>query len=102
MAKYNVKGQPWRFPGAVNVEDCITSKDVMIKAHLDFKVDKCQLVAKMPFDTDKVNLLKQLVKCGIVELKPKVDKTRIKNYIKETGAMFNVAKLTENQSLSIK
>ena len=53
-------------------------------------------------DTDKVNLLKQLVKCGIVELKPKVDKTRIKNYIKETGAMFNVAKLTENQSLNIK
>ena len=55
MAKYNVKGQPWRFPGAVNVEDCVSSKDVMIKAHLDFKVDKCQLVAKMPFDTDKTD-----------------------------------------------
>lgn len=55
MAKYTVKGQPWRFPGAVNVEDCVSSKDVMIKAHLDFKVDKCQLVAKMPFNTDKTD-----------------------------------------------
>ena len=53
-------------------------------------------------DTDKVNLLKQLVKCGIIELKPKVDKTRLKNYIKETGEVFNIGKLTENQSLSIK
>ena len=53
-------------------------------------------------DVNKANLLKELVKCGIIELKPKVDKTRIKNYIKETGAMFNVARLTENQSLSIK
>ena len=55
MAKYAVKGQPWRIPGAVNVEDCISSKDVMEKAHLDFKVDKCQLVARMPFNMDKMD-----------------------------------------------
>lgn len=53
-------------------------------------------------DFNKTHLINELVKCGIIELKPKVDKTRLKNYIKETGEVFNIGKLTENQSLNIK
>lgn len=53
-------------------------------------------------DSNKTSLINELVKCGIIELKSKVDKTRLKNYIKETGEVFNIGKLTENQSLSIK
>lgn len=46
---YYVKGYPWSSGIGTNVEDCVTSKDVMEKARLNFSVDKCELVAKMPF-----------------------------------------------------
>lgn len=54
---YSVKGAPFRYKGAINVEDCKTSQDVMRKAHLDWEVEKCELFAKMPshgeaFDDD--------------------------------------------------
>lgn len=54
------KGKPFVFKGATNVEDCTTVKEVIEKAHLDWQVRKCELVAKMPalimgsdFDADK-------------------------------------------------
>ena len=51
---YNIKGAPFRYKGAINVEDCKTSQDVMEKAGLDWEVAKCELVAKMPgLITDK-------------------------------------------------
>lgn len=45
---YMIKGAPFRYKGAVNVEDCKTSEDVMRKAQLDWSVAKCELIAKMP------------------------------------------------------
>ena len=45
---YMIKGVPFRYKGAVNVEDCKTSEDVMRKAQLDWSVAKCELIAKMP------------------------------------------------------
>lgn len=45
---YAVKGAPFRYKGAIDVEDCKTAKDVMIKSSLDWNVAKCELVAKMP------------------------------------------------------
>lgn len=45
---YVVKGAPFRYKGAVNVENCKTAADVMSAAGLDWNVAKCELVAKMP------------------------------------------------------
>lgn len=45
---YYVKGEPFRFKGVTNVEDCKTAEEVMIKAGLNWDVAKCELVAKMP------------------------------------------------------
>ena len=51
---YGVKGAPFRYKGAINVEDCKTSLDVMEKSGLDWEVAKCELIAKMPgLITDK-------------------------------------------------
>ena len=47
---FRIKGIPFRYKGAINVEDCKTAEDVIIKAGLDWEVAKCPLVAKMPFD----------------------------------------------------
>ena len=54
---YSVKGKPWIIPGAKNVEKCTTSKEVMEAAGLDFTVDKCELVSKMPFDISRTDEL---------------------------------------------
>ena len=45
---YKVKGKPWAYSGAINVSDCATAKEVMLKAGLNFNVAKCELVGKMP------------------------------------------------------
>lgn len=45
---YYVKGAPFRYKGAINVENCKTSADVMSAAGLDWEVAKCKLVAQMP------------------------------------------------------
>lgn len=45
---YVVKGMPWNNGLATNVEDCKTTKDVMAKARLNWKVAKCSLLAQMP------------------------------------------------------
>lgn len=43
-----VKGAPWtKVRGSINVSDCVTSEDVMLKSGLNFTVDKCPLVARM-------------------------------------------------------
>lgn len=45
---YKVKGKPWTYSGAIDVSDCATAKEVMLKAGLNFNVAKCELVGKMP------------------------------------------------------
>lgn len=50
MAYYTIKGAPFRYKGAHNVEDCTSAREVMEKAHLDWSVKKCELIAKMPLD----------------------------------------------------
>ncbi len=45
---YRVKGAPFRYSGATNVEDCNTAKEVITKAKLNWSVAKCELYAKMP------------------------------------------------------
>ena len=45
---YKVKGKPWTYSGAIDVSDCATVKEVMLKAGLNFNVAKCELVGKMP------------------------------------------------------
>lgn len=52
---YEIKGAPFRYKGAHNVEDCKTAEEVMISAGLDWKVAKCELVAKMPLHYDKAD-----------------------------------------------
>lgn len=55
MSKYNVNGLPWSSGIGVNVEDCTTAQEVMIKAGLNFSVEKCELYARMPFRIDADN-----------------------------------------------
>lgn len=50
----NPKGKPFVYRGAINVEDCTTVKEVIEKAHLDWTVRKCELVAKMPMTLNNV------------------------------------------------
>lgn len=45
---YAVKGKPWTYQGAINVENCKTAAEVISAAGLDWNVAKCELVAKMP------------------------------------------------------
>lgn len=49
MSKYSVNGLPWASGIGKDVSDCTTAQEVMQKAGLDFYVDKCDLVARMPF-----------------------------------------------------
>lgn len=50
---YAIKGAPFRYSGAIDVVDCKTSEEVMIKAGLNWLVNKCELVGKMPINFDK-------------------------------------------------
>ena len=52
---FRIKGIPFRYKGSINVEDCRTAEEVIIKAGLDWEVAKCPLVAKMPI-TDMIDL----------------------------------------------
>lgn len=49
MEKYRIKGLPWGSEIGIKVDNCVTSKEVMQVAGLNFNVDKCELVAEMPF-----------------------------------------------------
>lgn len=50
---FNTKGIPFRFKGTINVEDCITSEDVIKKAKLGWEVGKCDLFGEMPAHIDE-------------------------------------------------
>ena len=52
---YAAKGFPWSIGTGTNVKDCTTSQEVIEKAGLDFDVQKCELVAKMPFNINGNN-----------------------------------------------
>lgn len=53
--RYPHKREPWAF--GVDVKDCTTSREVMEKAHLNWTVDKCELVARMPFHIGGNNII---------------------------------------------
>lgn len=53
---YKVKGKPWDYSGAINVEQYKTAADVISAAGLNWNVAKCKLVAKMEhIDSPSVN-----------------------------------------------
>lgn len=52
-----VKGYPWSSGIGTNVEDCHTAREVIEKAKLGFHVEKCQIVAKMPFMINGINTI---------------------------------------------
>ena len=47
MSKFNRGGLPWVL--GTDVSNCVTAQDVMKTAKLDWTVQKCELVSKMPF-----------------------------------------------------
>ena len=49
MSRYVAAGLPWGSKIGHDVTDCATSKEVLEKAGLNFNVEKCELVARMPF-----------------------------------------------------
>lgn len=55
MSKYSVNGLPWASGIGKDVSDCHTSQEVMEKAGLNFFVDKCDLVSRMPFNINGNN-----------------------------------------------
>ena len=50
---YNIKGKPWAYSGSIDVSQCSTSEEVMIKAGLNWTTAKCELVGKMPINLDE-------------------------------------------------
>lgn len=60
MSKYRVNGLPWRSGIGKDVSDCHSSQEVMEKAGLNFYVDKCDLVAKMPFSVNGNNKINEV------------------------------------------
>lgn len=58
MSRYTRNGAPWAI--GIDVQDCTTATEVMQKADLDFIVDKCDLVAKMPFGFKRNNVVNDL------------------------------------------
>ena len=58
MARYTVTGEPWAI--GTDVSDCETSYEVMQKAGLDFIIDKCDLMARMPFGIKRNNVVNEL------------------------------------------
>lgn len=60
MSRYRVKGLPWGSCFGQDVSDCKTSREVMEKAGLDFTVEKCDLVAKMPFSINGDNSINEI------------------------------------------
>ena len=58
MSRYTVNGAPWAL--GIDVSDCKSSAEVMHKAGLDFIVDKCELVAPMPFGIKRNNIVNDI------------------------------------------
>lgn len=61
MSRYVVNGLPWSGGIGKNVEGCKTAREVMEAAGLDFFVDKCELVARMPFSIRGDNSVNELM-----------------------------------------
>ena len=57
MGRYYVKGLPWAHGLGTPMNGERNVEEVLKKAKLDFYVDKCQLVAKMPFTINQSPLL---------------------------------------------
>ena len=55
MSKYPTRGLAWGTNWTIDVSDCKTSADVMEKAKMNWDVDKCELVAEMPFGINRDN-----------------------------------------------
>lgn len=49
------KGLPWGGKIGTNVQNCTTSREVLEAANLNFHVEKCELVARMPFSINGNN-----------------------------------------------
>ena len=49
------KGLPFDYRGAIKVEDCKSSAEVMEKAGLDWEVAKCEVYSKFPVEEDVMN-----------------------------------------------
>lgn len=58
MSKYATRGLAWGTNWTVDVSDCKTSAEVMEKADMNWNVDKCELVAEMPFSLNRDNSVK--------------------------------------------
>lgn len=48
------KGAPFRYNGAINVENCQTAEEVIKKANLDWSVEKCPIFGQMPLGVDRL------------------------------------------------
>lgn len=55
MSKYPTRGLAWGTNWTTDVSDCKTSAEVMEKAGMNWDVDKCELVAEMPFGINRDN-----------------------------------------------
>ena len=58
MSKYATRGLAWGTNWTTDVSDCKTSAEVMEKAKMNWDVDKCELVAEMPFGINRDNSIK--------------------------------------------
>ena len=58
MNKYATRGLAWGTDWTMDVSDCKTSAEVMEKAKMNWDVDKCELVAEMPFGLNRDNSVK--------------------------------------------
>ena len=58
MSRYTVNGAPWAI--GKDVSDCHTSAEVIEKAGLNFMVNKCELVACMPFGAKRNNVVNEI------------------------------------------
>ena len=58
MSIYATRGLAWGTNWTMDVSDCKTSAEVMEKANMNWDVDKCELVAEMPFGLNRDNSIK--------------------------------------------
>lgn len=59
MSKYGSYGLPWGGKMGKDVSDCATSREVLEKAGLNWTVEKCDLMARMPFTINGNNDIKE-------------------------------------------
>lgn len=55
MSAYRSRGLAWGTNWTTDVSDCKSSAEVMEKASMNWDVDKCELVAEMPFRVNRDN-----------------------------------------------